>query len=79
MKKLERLALENSSQELAGFAHGMMCSLHTLGAYYNFRRGRHKSALVHTAVAVYDLISMYRHTKYCYDKNIVERLREVGL
>ena len=77
--KLEKIALENSSQELAGFTHGVLFALHGLGAYYNIRRGNKTYALVHTAVAVYDLLSIYRHTKYLQDENFVERLRDAGL
>lgn len=79
MKKLERLATEKSSQELAGFAHGMMFSLHTLGAYYNLRRGRLKGAAVHASIAIYDAVSLYRHAKYLSDDDLLERLREAGL
>ncbi len=80
MKKLERLALEKSSQELAGFTHGILFGLHTLGAYYNLRRGRPKSALVHAAIALYDAASLYRHSKYLYDQEtLIDRLREAGL
>jgi len=77
--KLEKLALEDSSQELAGFTHGVLFALHGLGAYYNLRRGNKTYALVHTAVAVYDLLSIYRHSKNVYDNNVVDRLREAGL
>jgi len=77
--KLEKLALENSSQELAGFTHGVLFALHGLGAYYNLRRGNKTYALIHSAVAVYDLVSIYRHTKNINDEKIVDRLREAGL
>ncbi len=80
MKKLEKLALEKSSQELAGFTHGILFGLHTLAVYYNLRRGRPKSAIVHAAVAIYDATSLYRHSKYLYDQEtLVDRLREAGL
>lgn len=79
MKKLETLALEKSSQELAGFTHGMMCGLHILGAYYNLRRGRPKSALIHASIALYDAVSLYEHSKYLAQDDLVERLREVGM
>lgn len=79
MKKLEQLALEKSSQELAGFTHGILFGLHTLGFYYNLRRGRPKSALVHAAIALYDAASLYRHSKYLSEEDIVERLREAGM
>ena len=79
MKKLEKLALEKSSQELAGFTHGILFGLHILGAYYNVRRGRPKSALIHTSIAVYDAIALYRHSKYLSQDNLLERLRESGL
>jgi len=79
MKKLETLALERSSQELAGFAHGMMCGLHILGAYYNLRRGRIKGAVVHASIAAYDMVALYKHTKYLTEDDLVERLREAGL
>lgn len=79
MKKLERIALEKSSQELATFTHGLLFGLHTLGFYYNVRRGRPKSALVHGAVALYDMISLYRHAKYLNKNKLVDRLRDAGL
>ena len=79
MKKLERLALEKSSQELAGFTHGVLFGLHTLGVYYNLRRGRPKSALVHATIAVYDAMALYYHSKYLSKDDLVERLREAGM
>ncbi len=80
MKKLEQLALERSSQELAGFTHGILCGLHGLAVYYNLRRGNPKSALVHAAIALYDVTSLYRHSKYLYDQEtLVDRLREAGM
>jgi len=79
MKKLEKLALEKSSQELAGFTHGILFGLHTLGAYYNLRRGRKIGTLIHTSIALYDAISFYRHSKYLSQDDLVERLREAGM
>tara|TARA_R110002051_G_scaffold96271_1_gene166276 strand:- start:162 stop:401 length:240 start_codon:yes stop_codon:yes gene_type:complete len=79
MKKLEKLALEKSSQELAGFTHGILFGLHILGAYYNLRRGRKIGALIHTSIALYDAVSLYRHSKYVSDDELLERLRESGL
>lgn len=77
--KLEKLAMENSSQELAGFTHGVLFALHSLGAYYNIRRGNKTYALIHSIVAVYDLVSIYKHTKNIQDDVLVDRLREAGL
>lgn len=80
MKKLEQLALEKSSQELAGFTHGILFGLHILGAYYNLRRGRPKSALLHASVAIYDAVSLYTHSKYVYKReDLVDRLRGAGM
>ncbi len=79
MKKLEQLALEKSSQELAGFTHGVLFALHSLGAYYNIRRGNKTYALVHATIALYDAASLYRHSKYLRDDDLVDRLREAGM
>jgi len=79
MKRLEQLPLENSSQELAAFTHGILFGLHSLAVYYNLRRGRVKDALVHGAVATYDMIALYRHAKYLKEDELVDRLRDAGL
>ncbi len=79
MKELEQLALEKSSQELAAFTHGAMFGLHTLGAYFNLRRKNYSFALLHSAIALYDLASLYHHSKYVSQDDLVERLREAGL
>jgi len=63
-KRLEQIASERQMQELGVFVHGVLFGFHSLGVVYNARRGRWVDTAIHTATAVYDLVSAIKHTKY---------------
>ena len=46
---------------LAGFVHGALAALHTLGAVYNYRRCNWWDVAAHTAAALYDARSARHH------------------
>lgn len=57
--------METSSEleELKSFTHGMAASIHALAAYSHLRQRRWFHAAVHSAVALYDTISAFKHHK----------------
>jgi hypothetical protein len=54
---------------LAGFVHGALAALHTLGALYNYRRKNWRDVAVHVAAAAYDMRSVRHH----------HRMQQLGL
>jgi hypothetical protein len=61
-------------QILASFVHGAMFFGHTLGFIFHASKGKWGHATIHAGAAIYDGISVLRHTE-----TLVERLREEGL
>lgn len=72
---LDKRTEEGSLQEIAVFVHGTLFGLHSLGVYYNLRRRRYMDAMVHAGVAVYDVISTFRHMRY-KDRIDLDKTRE---
>jgi len=82
--ELEKLTVNEGTEELSTFTHGMLFSLHVLGIFYNVRRKKPFQALFHGAVAAYDLYCSVKHNQGRNnlsenDKEYMDRIRTSGL
>lgn len=50
-------------ESFSTFVHGGLCAGHLLGMFYNFKKKNYIDMSIHGLVAIYDLLSTYKHYK----------------
>ncbi len=77
--KLEKIIDRHELENVSIFVHGVLFAFHTLGAFYNLKRGKYRDVAIHTLVSLYDLSCVVNHNGYrkAY-KSRLDRMREAG-